>query len=286
MTSAPTALPELWTDWCEVTSTPIDRRDEKTLRCFARQASPSRRLLTALRQDAEEEPAPAWPATYRDDAVALERLIHRGTMLVESWNTHWVVRLRLRRLLFASVLLAPTGQGGLGLSRRQAIDLTPDEMRRRRSRVGKAQVAASCPACAVWSWLDVLGTNNGWSQAAVRSLACQRDEPWSDEHRHDRPDASPDWRDCVGLLPGIDRWGWVDSYSSLHPSSLSILIRAMGGLLDGPVVPVPATPSVPASPVRGITPEDEAQVLARADELNARIAEILNGKGDPTRRRL
>ena len=221
--------------------------------------------------------APTWPAAHRDDPCGLRRLIRRGTVIVEKPDAHWIVRLGLRRLLFAAVLVAPSAQGGLGLNRKQALHLTPKGLQRERPRIGTGEGPSSCPACATWSWLQVLGTNSGWSHSSVRELSHRRDEPRGGEHRHTRPDASPEWHDCVGLLPAIDRWGYVDPYDSMHPSSLSVLVTAMEALLDAPVGSLPAlAPALaPARPVRQVSPEEQQQIFDRADELSARIATIL-----------
>ncbi|WP_409495473.1 hypothetical protein [Amycolatopsis sp. cmx-11-12] len=75
--------------------------------------------------------------------------------------------------------------------------------------IGRTADEASCPACAVWSWLDVIGTNNDWSQDAIRALGHHREAAGGEVHRHERDDSSPgwlDWPDHPNLLPAIDRW--------------------------------------------------------------------------------
>ncbi|MFD2024188.1 MULTISPECIES: hypothetical protein [Promicromonospora] len=271
--------PDLWLDWCAVTGTPIDRRDQTTLDQFVRQASPSRALLDALLPVAEDLAAPAWPAALRGDATSLERLVRHGTARIADPNSHWVARLRLRRLLFAAVLLAPTGHGGLGLTRTRALGLTPRALQDLRPRIRRTEDEASCPACAVWSWLDVIGTNSSWTHRAVRALGHRRDDPDDQTHRHQRDDPSPgwlDWPDHPGLLPATDQWGYVDRYASMHSSSLSVVVRTMTTMIDAPtVLDHPVDPGS-KKPVRRITPEEEAAILARADELNTRIARILS----------
>ncbi|MEU3626714.1 hypothetical protein BS329_35770 [Amycolatopsis coloradensis] len=190
------ALPDLWLDWCVVTGNRVDIRDEAVLEEFARQAAPSQKLLSALRSPAA---APTWPPALRDDAFALERLVHGGTSRINDPDTGWIARLRLRRLLFSAVLLAPPDQGGLGLSRGQVRDLTAQRLRELRPDIGRADEEASCPACAVWSWLDIIGTNNGWSQGALRELGQRRDTPAGERHRHELDDPSPDWLAWPGL---------------------------------------------------------------------------------------
>lgn len=77
------------------------------------------------------------------------------------------------------------------------------------------------------------------------------------------------------MLPAIDRWGYVDPYASLHPSSISVLISTIALLCQEPVpAEEPALEPV-CSPVPWVTPEEEERILARADELNARIAALL-----------
>jgi len=258
---------------------PAHKIDEAVLLRFARQAQPSRAVLSELRRRlAPDAPAaPAWPRGHREDTSSLQRLVRRGTAIIQRPGTHWVFRLRLRRMLFAAALLAPRSQGGLGLDRSGALGLRPDGMLRLRPRIGVAEDPASCPLCATWSWLHVISTNSGWSHGSVRALGHGRDEEGT-SHRHLQPDPNPDWHLCLGMLPAVDRWGWIDSYRSMHPSSLSAVISAMTLLLDGPEpapAPVPAAAPMQASSRRQMSHEEEDQILKRADELTARVEAIL-----------
>lgn len=272
-----TPAPTFWLDWCKVTGTPADQRDEFTIDRFARQARPSQKMLVALRPPKNEHSAPAWTKRLRDGSGTLGHLLRHVSARIQHRDTGWIARLRMHRLLFAAVLIAPAEQGGLALTRDRISALDPGQLRELRSAIGTAADPDSCPACAVWSWLEVLGTNNGWSHASVRALAHRREvrtDPAA--HRHELPDPSPDWHDCPGVLPAIDRWGYVDPYASLHPSSISSVIRAMTALLDGPApTPAPEPDSRPERARPRVTPEEEERILARADELNARIAALL-----------
>ncbi|MFF1880309.1 hypothetical protein ACFVVC_02405 [Pseudarthrobacter sp. NPDC058196] len=274
-----TALPDLWIDWCSVIGVPAREINQAVLSRFARQAQPSRAVLAELRRLlAPGDPvAPAWPRGHREDTGSLQLLIRRGTTIIQHPGTHWVFRLRLRRMLFTAVLLAPRSHGGLGLDRAGALGLRPDGMNRVRGQIGVTPEPDACPACATWSWLDVIGTNSGWSHGSVRALGHRRDEVGS-AHRHLRPDPNPDWHLCVGMLPAVDRWGWIDAYRSMHPSSLSAVISAAALLLDGPEPapgPRPAAAAMQASPRRQMSHEEEEQILKRADELTARVEAIL-----------
>jgi len=274
-----TPLPDLWTDWCLVMGVPAGRIDEASLSRFVQQVQPSRAVLSTLRRRLapKDPPAPAWPRGHTEDTGSLQRLIRRGTAIIHHPGTHWVFRLRMRRMLFTAVLLAPRSHGGLGLDRAGALGLRPDRMRELRQWIGIAEDPSACPACATWSWLDVIGTNSGWSHSSVRVLGHRRDEVGS-AHRHLRPDPNPDWHLSIGLLPAVDRWGWIDAYRSMHPSSLSAVISAAALLLDGlepAPAPVPAAAAMPASPRRQMSREEEEQILKRADELTARIEAIL-----------
>lgn len=272
-----TTLPELWTDWCSVTGVPEQRIDEPTLTLFSRQVDPSQVVLAKLRRLLISDTAPAWPRAYRDDPESLHLLIRRAGVMIQDRATHWVLRLRLRRMLFAAVLIAPSSREGLGPDRARAISLRPGTMRQLRPRIGVTNDQESCPACAPWSWLDVLGTNSGWSHGAVRALGHRRDEDGGEgEHRCSRPDASPDWHLCVGMLPADDRRGDIDSYFSMHPSSLSAVINAMSLMLERPEpVPAPVPELRPTPPRREISREEEEQIFARANELTKRVAAIL-----------
>lgn len=271
-------LHDLWLDWCEVTGTHTDRRDQSTLALFRRQARPPRALFEAMLPKVKNGIAPAWPASLRGDATALERLMDRGTARMADRGMDWMTRLRLRRMLFAAVMIAPTDLGGLGLDRRHVRTLTPIELQELRPRIGRADNENSCPACAVWSWLEVLGTNSTWSRGAVMALGRRRDDAHSETHRHQLEDPCPDWLDWpeqANLLPAIDRWGYLDQYESMHPSSLSVLIGTMAMIAEAPVVEFPQTEPAPVPPARHISTEEEIEILRRADELNARVALIL-----------
>jgi hypothetical protein len=116
----------------------------------------------------------------------------------------------------------------------------------------------------------------------VRALGYRRGGAAGETHRHERDDASPgwlDWPDHPNLLPAIDQWGYIDRYGSMHPSSLSVLVRAMEVVVEDLVVPSrPVDPEL-VGQQRRITSEEEAAILARADEFNARIARILEEYG-------
>lgn len=270
-----TALPDLWHDWCAATGTDAKKVDRPVLAAFTRQARPPRRVLRRLElMLGDADPAPAWPRAHRDDTNSLRRLVRRADVLIRDRATHWVLRLRLRRMLFAAVLLAPASHGGLGLDRSRALRLEPGTLDRLRPMVGTAEDPAACPACAATSWLDVLGTNYGWSRGGVRSLAHRRDEPSSAEHRHLRDDPAAEWRLCPALLPAIDRWGWIEQYASMHPSSLSAVVQAMTWLLEGDE-PEPTPQPEPLASARTISDEERERIFARADELNARMEAIL-----------
>ncbi|WP_181273688.1 hypothetical protein [Brevibacterium oceani] len=273
------ALPELWTDWCYAAGVAEDKINETSLMQFSRQARPSKMTLSKLRRAIAPvgTEAPAWPREHRADSSSLHRLISRTDVMIQDWTTSWPLRLRLRRMLFAAVLVAPSAHGGLGLNRAEVRSLRPADLEHLRDRIGVADDTSSCPACAVWSWLEIIGTNNGWSQAAVRSLAHRRDGN-TQGHRHELPDTSPDWRMCIGMLPSIDRWGWIDGYSSVHPSSLSMIINAMSVVLEGSE-PVPAPEPKPRAPVRELSYADMEAIFARADEVTARAQDLLREYG-------
>ncbi|WP_087099186.1 hypothetical protein [Nocardiopsis sp. JB363] len=264
----------LWVDWCAVTGTSLEDRDPVTLDRFARQASPSQRVLAALRPMRVLD-GPAWPAEHRGDTGSLHRLLARGTVLGDHPDVAWLSRLRLRRLLFAGVLLAPASHGGLGLSRPQSQALTPDRLQRLRPTIAHTEGANDCPACAVWSWIEVIGANYDWSRSLMRNVIRRR-SGHKTAHQHEQPDPYPDWRMSPVILAGIDRWGWIEPWTPMHPASISRLVRAIRALLDGPAPqPAPAVAYTSAPPPRQIDPEEEAEIHARADEILARVEDAL-----------
>jgi hypothetical protein len=270
------ALPDLWVDWCLVTGTRADQIDESTVDRFTSQVQVPQAVLQLLRtlMDPPEQLATVWPGPLQNDPDSLNRLLRQGSLLINSATTHWIARLRIRRLLFAGVLLAPRDFGGAGLSRREALGLAPSQLQAIRGELGTGPSPGECPRCAVWSWLEVIGTNNSWSHGVVRELAHRTDES-DGRHRHLEPDPRPDWGDALGLLPAIDQWGYINPYGSLHPSSLSVLVHAIFDLIDGPVLVQQEETSAPEPGIRHFSAAEEAEVLARADQLNAHITKVL-----------
>lgn len=271
-------MPELWEDWCHATGRDPTDRCDAAVTLFSRQAQPSRAIVRALRSagNSTTHDGPAWPAQLGSDPDCLNRLIAQGHIVHDHPASHWSLRLRIRRLLFAAVLLSPSGQGGLGLNRPRALDLKPADVIEAIPRVGIDEDPASCPTCAVRSWCQVLAENSAWTHASVRALGHL--VPEREEHSHalvGPHGLSRDWLILSGLLPRIDRWGYVDPYASMHPSSLSVLIRTMIELVDAPPPIAEPTQPLPNRAVRCIEPDEEAQILARADELNARVAALL-----------
>jgi hypothetical protein len=291
MTSAviDSPLPSLWLDWCEVTGTPPDRyADQTTLTQFTHHAKPSRAVLNGLGRLLRDRPslphhALAWPA-----GLHLQGTLRQISHVVARPETFWCDRLRLRRLAFVAVLIAPSQQSGLGLPRRTVRDLTPAQFAALRSDIDELVTPEpdGCAACATWEWLEVLGTNNGWSQASVRSLGHRYSRPVGPGHACARPDPSRDWHDCAVMVPHIDRWGWIDqSDIGLHPSSLSVLtgqLQRFGtqGISTG-AVPSPRSDHDDDAhlPNRTVSPEEEQQILRRADEQNRRVQQLLRDYG-------
>lgn len=289
MTSAviDSPLPSLWLDWCAVTGTPPDRYDDQiTLKLFVRQTRPSRVVLTGLKRllhDQTDQPqaAPAWPA-----GLHLSVTLRQIGRLVAQPETYWSDRLRLHRLAFVAVLIAPNQHGGLGLTRDAVRDLTPAQFTGPRATVRTSAAPESCPACASWRWLEVLATNNGWSQASVRDLGRRNSRLAGPAHDCALPDPSRDWLDCAVMVPNIDRWGWINqSDTGLHPSSLSALISRLQQFGTQSI----STTAVPSPrpdhgddvhrPTRTLSPEEEQEILGRADEQNRRVQQLLRDYG-------
>lgn len=270
------APPALWVDWCAVTGTSPTLRDEETLSKFATQAHPSHAVLKAL-QPAVTTRTPAWPSALREDSGALHQLLRVGTALTLNASTPWSNRLRIRRLLFAAVLLAPEAQGGFNLTRAQIRALTPARIEQRLPGLESTEDQMKCISCAVWAWLDVLGANSDWSRGGIRQVIHRQSLRTNcSRHPGSAPnDAWKDWPNYANLMPAIDRWGWVDPYSSMHPSSLSKLIKDLERLYDEPLRPDEEPPPSPPASIPKISPKKEAEILARADEVNARVTALL-----------
>ena len=75
-------------------------------------------------------------------------------------------------------------------------------------------------------------------------------------------------------MPAMDRWGYLELHTSLHPSSLSVVIARIADLGMRPApkqIPThPARPPAAAAEPR-ITAQREREILAEADALEARM---------------
>lgn len=264
-------------------------------------ASPSRSLLRAVVEPtsaARRAPeAQAWP---RDLEVSTTGVLTAPTLqralLTLTWGSGhvagdesvarsaaWVERLRTRRDGYLLVLLAPRDQGGLGLSRRGAGQLTPLDLSELRCQIGTNEDPATCPACAVSRWLHVAGLYSGWSLASVRSLM----NTTPDLARHacpplgGAPDPEPEWITCSTLLPAIDRYGAFDLWKpvSLRTVSSVLALRTAEAALFTPPVDA-GVPDVPRAqdriPAREFTPAEVQEVFDEADELNRRLKALLD----------
>lgn len=143
------AVPDLWLDWCVVTGTDTSSRDEATIARFTKQAQPSLAVLRMVRprhRQSDQYVAPAWPAALKTDSSSLRRLIQQGCIVHDHPGSDWALRLRIRRLLFAAVLISPTDQGGLGLTRGQLLAMRPEQLLSASSRIGTDDDPLSCPA--------------------------------------------------------------------------------------------------------------------------------------------
>lgn len=290
---------ELWEDWCAVTGHNVSIVDDQTIHRFASQTHPSARALRRLSQrscsspTARDDRAPAWPHTLRAQETSLHELLSRGDALIQQPEGSWVTRLQLRRAMFIAVMVAPRSLGGLGLDRNKTRELNGETMRELRGRIGSHSGLLSdpektptrpesCPHCAVWSWLQVIGTAYAWQAGAVRALGHRRDVDASGVHPGHRcltPDPEPMWALALSMTPGIDRWGWINQHQALHRSSLSTITHRLARL-SPPVKQLPRAPDAGRSPQGQPQPTmtllEQEEVLRRADELNRRALELIS----------
>jgi hypothetical protein len=84
-----------------------------------------------------------------------------------------------------------------------------------------------------------------------------------------------DWPEHPNLLPAVDQWSWIDRHGLMHPLSLSVLVEAITAIVESPAIMVRSIDPQPVRQITLVTPEEEVEVLAWADELNARIAGVL-----------
>lgn len=275
-------MPSLWSDWCAVVGVNPENLDKHTIRRFQRMAQPSQAVLAQLRiqHTKPKRIAPTWPQTLRDNEQALTRVLRSGTASVQLAGSDWQHRVRLRRMLAVAVLIAPVDAGGAALSRAEITELRPPRMSALRQQLATDPEPACCPRCAIWSWLQVVGMNRHWSRAAVREHESFPDRLEVGMHRHELEDPEPDWalwNEEASLMPAMDQWGYLELHTSLHPSSLSVVIAQIADLGMRPApkqIPMhPARPPAAADEPR-ITAQREREILAEADALEARMRRL------------
>lgn len=275
-------LLSLFDDWCAATGTAPEDLDEAVLERFAHQAQPNQAVLNVLRRQLSPpvSAAPAWPSLLREDLQALNHVLRVGTASIQLTGHDWQHRVRLRRMLAIAVLIAPVEAGGAKLSRAEVSALKPASMTRLREQLGTAEATAECPRCALWSWLCVIGLNRHWSRAAVRERESFPDELDDAAHRHECPDPEPDWQlwpEEASLMPSMDQHGYLELHTSLHPSSLFVVIAQIADLGMRPAPKqIPMHPARPPAAVAGprITAQREREILAEADALEARMRRL------------
>lgn len=130
-------------------------------------------------------------------------------------------------------------------------------------------------------WLAVLAVRVRWgTRGAIRMELRTLRELNSAVHHDDALQVGHlreiSWLDQRHLVPAIDRWGALDRFRSLHPPSLSVVLRALTLLVHTPSPEIPRTVDVPFVPARRFTDQEFEDILAHADQVNKRVRDLLN----------
>lgn len=277
---SPAPLPDLWVDWCAVTGHPVDEPSPEALERFARQAHPSRKVLRTLQKAARgpQEPveAPAWP---QDASVGLEAALAALCWVGrDGMRTHWSHTFRARRDAYLLTLLAPSAQGGLGLSRRQATRLSPARLAERRPEVGRGETPAGCPACAVHRWLPYVSLYTNYFFGSVQAMANTSID--LTQHVCDTPDPESAWTTAERLAPAMNSRGEFDHWTPITPRAVTTILATR--LLEAEYAKPPTQPEREEGPdprpevTRNFTSDEVEAVYDAADEVNARIRDLLN----------
>lgn len=281
------SLPDLWLDWCVVTGHHPHTLDDAVLTSFAQTAGPSRAVLNTLHRllkpiaATKQAHAPAWPAHLHSDAVSLQNLLQQITTSVQLAGTDWQHRLRLRRLAALAVFIAPISHGGAALSRSEIQQLTPPQIAQILDALPVHDDPPQCSRCVIDAWLSIISLNRHWSRSAIREEQTILNPTELQEHHHQRAHHETDWQlwpEEASLMPAIDRWGYLEHHQSLHPSSISVMIRHITDLSRTKLCePATATPTMPENdntPALHLSADREAEILAEADAVQARMNRI------------
>lgn len=151
----------------------------------------------------------------------------------------------------------------------------------------------TCPACAVYRWLDILGTADGLGRGSAHMQLAAASAPTpADPHTHTLPDP-PRWRRSAQLLPAIDQHGWLNDNRPLSTRAITTRLALAASRNFEPAAtatatgPMTAPTASPHPPSTGKLVHSLDQVLTRldqvadaADTLNARIQSLLSNTID------
>ena len=272
-----TADQQLFVDWCAATDFASEPVGRAVLDAFfnavpcapslrQRRARGILRMLTAdLIQLDFPRPAPS-ATTIRSGAgwVGVSRALDQLPTL------RYPVGLRGRRDGWLLVLI-----GVLGLTRCQALAATADdvvlfpELTIAGRPVSKARDAATCPACAVYRWLSVLGPAAIGFRQEVGDLLSP---VGADLQVHDCVSGLVgQWRSAPTLAPAIDRYGWLSGapISTVALSAVMTFRQRPAGAPEGATVAA-------SFEATGRFKDASSRELADAfDEVDARLSALL-----------
>lgn len=276
-------LPDRWVDWCALTEHDPHQPTEALLNRCQQQVRLTQHDQHLLQQLAGIVPppqrrAPNWTQalTAADLAALVQYCVEQDALTTTSWQT----RVILRRCALLAVLSAPTRLGGAGLTRQELQQLTPAALLHTTDVVivPHNHTPVTCPRCIGRRWLDLLAAQQRLGRIELRDVA--RIPARLTAHDHQGLAEFACWHDVANVFPAFDRWGWLTTTHSVHPTTFSNWYQLLQEL------PTHIPPELPdAVPVIAVTAttdstafsrDEEIAIWERADALTARITAILN----------
>lgn len=289
----------LWADWCHATGHSGLVLEEATLDRF--QAAVPRARLSDLRRTARDVGLP-WPGEPGppDPWLAVEAggLPSLDAALRGCPRSGWPDGYRGRRDAWLLLLTR-----GLRMTRTQVVQLRGCDIDHEGSRhdrtgrgsrplvvgghqLGAATCTAVCPSCVAARWLRCIEQEHRWGRSAVRELLLQVPGAAPTEHDHNAPQLPG----FAVLAPAIDRHGWATDWRPMTTRAVTSVLAARHApdQLASPSVAAGITPQATSElsrPFDRTTFDRMDAACRRADEVNQRIAALLDDTASALRRR-
>lgn len=223
----------LFVDWCESMQLEAIPASMESISAFLQEfpapLSTQTRRIKAIRRAHNEATVPFYIA--RPDTLKVirdgEKWANLSQAITQTPKLRYPIGLRGRRDAFLLVLI-----GTLEMTRKEAqsvqesdIVLFPELMIQGRP-VLVSEPARSCPKCAITRWLRIVNLAAFGAKSDMRVLL----DPMTSLETHDcYTGLTGEWRYAPILLPGIDKYGWINNTYPISLRSISAIVARCQG---------------------------------------------------------